>query len=293
MTEANLSSNICLTTTGHDPEGRWVPYLENTQGILSRLYKSRLIVFTPDTSYQTRRMAEQDGWQVTVDDLKLGPARIKAMKAALSISCDFINLWDADRLLYAATIAPTELNEFVSQIPKYDFSLAGGTRKAIDSHQPSMTSWEKVKSWYLGYYTGIEGDIANRGCFAFSREFATFLLTYIDPNHLDEVDCVFPMMALIFDKFIQEGTINETERQRMGYAEFDNMTSHEDYIFEGLTREESRTRQNTRADFMRRGWSVLRQLQISDEIATRFTLISTIEPQAVDLYRRLQLKTDA
>lgn len=285
MTEGFIKPKICLTAIGHDPSGSWTRHIENTGQILEQIYSERLISFTPVTNLLTVSAAEESGWQIIIEDSSIGVARMRGIERALSTSCKSVNLWDGDRVLYAATRAPNELADFVDYMPAYDFSITGASLDAIKTHQSSLTSWEGVKSWYLGYYLGIEGDIANRGCFGFSREFATFLMTHLTgfEKETDEVDGIFPIMAQVFQKFIQNGEVVSTGRQATGYKEYPIIASYEDWIFEGLASEESKRRKNTKADFMKRGRSVLRQIQVCEGIARRFGLVTPNEPSFMDM----------
>lgn len=291
MSEKVKEFNTCLTAVGHDPSGSWGKHIRNTSGILDRIYPERLISFTPRTNSLTIKAAQETGWQVSVEESSIGEGRMRAIDRALATSCGFINLWDGDRILYAATSSPDELTEFAYFMKEYDFSITGGTSTAIETHQSSLTSWEKVKSWYLGYYLGIEGDIANRGCFGFSREFATFLMTHLTgfEKETDEVDGIFPIMAQVFRRFIESGEIEGTGRGTIGYKEYPTITSYEDWIFEGVTSDESRNRKNNKRDFMRRGYSVIRQIEICEAIARRFGLVAIEEPSFMEMLKGIKI----
>lgn len=271
MNESVSDSNrICLAVVGHDPEGRWSDHLESANSLLTSLYPNRLISLTEKTHYTTIDTAIALGWEVDVEALPMGSARFAVMRRGLETTNGYINLWDGDRLLHAAKRAPQELDDIVQKIPQYDCFIAGATRLAIATHQPSMTCWEEVKSWVLGHYLGIQGDIATRGCFGFSREFARFLVQH-EWSAGDDTDALFAILPLVFKSLIVHGQ-SATGRETVGYAEYDVATSYEDCEFDGLSPQASAAAKNTHQDFMRRGISVLQQIMLAQSIGQKYNL---------------------
>lgn len=272
MTQEILDSNsICLVAVGHDPEGRWTGCLEAANPLLASLYPSRFISLTERTHRSTIDVASSLGWKVDVEELPVGSARFAVIRRGLGTDHPFINLWGGDRILYAAIYGGEELRDITRIIPQYDCFIAGATPEAIDTHQSSMTVWERVKSWALGNYLGIEGDIANRGCFGFSREYANFLLQH-EYSRGDDTDGLFAILPLAFRKLIASGQLPSTGRDTIGYHEYTQATSYEDWIYEGLTQQESASRKNTPRDFTRRAESVIRAIVLAQAIGRRYDL---------------------
>lgn len=287
MSERIFDSNICLAAVGHDPQGRWADYLSKGDPLLSNLYPNRLISLTERTHNSTIDRASELGWEVTVEELSVGSARFASIRRGLATGNPFINYWDGDRLLHATEYAREELKDIVTRIPNYDCFIAGATREAIVTHQPSMTSWEEVKSWALGHYIGIKGDIATRGCFGFSREFGLFLVQHEDSKG-DETDAIFAILPLAFRSLIDAGQLPETGRETVGYHEYDRATAYEDWMFEGLTPEESAKRKNSPRDFNRRAEAVLRALVLAENIGQQYNLGFPSEGGGIkDMLKRL------
>lgn len=261
---------VVVSAIGHDPEGRWASHFPRVNEQLDEIYAQKLISFTPRTSESTIRAARDNNWRVFIEETSIGVGRFKAIERGLEEDKGFINLWEGDRLLHAASVAPQELKDLTAAIPNYDFFIVGATVEGIKTHPSSMTPWEGVKSWWLGHYLGFEGDIANRGSFGLSREFATFLLTY-QLSENDETDGLIPIMALAHQKLLMsKGKVG----RGIGYAEYPNITLFEDWIFEGLTQEESARRKTSPDDFLRRGAHVMRILKKADEVAIAYGLAS-------------------
>lgn len=272
MTAESLNSNtICLAAVGHDPEGKWVEHFANSNDLLSSLYREKVISLSKKTHYLTIDKAVALGWRVDVEPLSVGSARFAVIRRGLETDNSFINLWDGDRILHAALYGEDELRDIVRKIPHFDFFVAGATPEAIATHQSSMTVWEGVKSWALGHYLGFKGDIATRGCFGFSREYAKFLIQHEDSKG-DDTDALFAVLSVAFKNQISNGQIPETGRETIGYQEYSKATSYEDWVFDGLTPEESAARKNTHRDFTRRAESVLRAIILAQSIGRRYDL---------------------
>lgn len=271
MPEKRLNSTICLATIGHDPEGRWVDHLSRSNPVLASLFPARIISLTDETHNSTIDTAFFLGWRVEVENLPVGSARFAVIRRGLEIGVPFINYWDGDRILYAAQNGVEDLRDIQRRIPQYDCFIAGATRKAITTHQSSMTCWEEVKSWALGHYLGIKGDIATRGCFGFSKEYAQLLIQH-ELTTGDDTDAIFAILPLAFRKLIESGQLPATGRETIGYRAYSKATSYEDWLFEGLTSEESRNRKDTQQDFTRRAESVLRQIILAQDIGRRYDL---------------------
>lgn len=282
------SNNVCLAAVGHDPQGRWAGHLEAADPLLGNLYPTKLVSLTEKTHHTTIDTALALGWKVDVEELPVGSARFAVIRRGLETDCNFINLWDGDRVLYAAIYGEEELRDIVKRIPQYDFFMAGATPEAIATHQPSMTVWERVKSWALGNYLGIEGDIATRGCFGFSREYANFLLQH-EYSRGDDTDGLFAILSLAFRKLIATGQLQSTGRDTIGYCEYTQATSYEGWIYGGLTQEESVSRKNTYGDFTRRAESVIRAIVLAQAIGRRYGLGFPLEGEETmaDMVKRL------
>lgn len=271
MIEGLSDTAICLAAVGHDPEGKWAEHFANTDGLLNSLYDQKVISLSEKTHNLTIDTALSLGWRVDVEPLRVGSARFAVIRRGIETESAFINYWDGDRILHAATYGEDELRDITAKIPKYDLFIAGATPEAITTHQSSMTVWEGVKSWALGHYLGFKGDIANRGCFGFSRDFAKFVVQHEDSEG-DDTDALFAILPLAFRKQIMDGILFETDRELVGYKEYGIATSYEDWMFEGLTREESVVRKNTHRDFMRRAESVLRAIVLAQSIGEKYDL---------------------
>ena len=270
MIEVNPSIVVCATS--HDVEGRQAEFFPKVDTTLTRLYTRRLISFTDKTSLNTVDAAIQLGWDVEVvsgEQATTNKNRLRVIERGVAEGGQFINYWDGDRLLHASVMASDELVDLAYQIPKYDLLIVGATEEGIKTHQSSMVAWEAVKSWRLGRFLGINGDIANRGCFGFSREYATFLVAHQSDG--DESEALFTILALVYQKLL--GKTNQLQQSRgIGYKEYPNLASYEDWLFEGLTSEESARRKNTLEDFNRRGEHVGRILKTAEEIAAKYGL---------------------
>lgn len=263
---------VIVTTIDHDPNGTHAKHFLNVNETLDSLYTKKLISFTDVTNQTTINAAQDLGWEVAVGKYSTNPARFRAVERALNQSGQFINLWDADRLIYAATVSPTELRDLITETVKYDFLIVGATPDAIKTHQSSMTVWESIKSWRVGKYLGIEGDITNRGCFVMSRELATFVTAYKLEDH-DETDSLFPMLALAYQKSLRDSNQFQLSRG-IGYKEYEKIVSYEDWLFDGLSPEESARRKNTVEDFERRETHVKRILDTAQKISSMYGLTS-------------------
>lgn len=271
MTEGFTDNTICLAAVGHDPEGKWAEHFANTDGLLNSLYDKKIISLSDRTHNLTIDTAMSLGWRVDVEPLKVGSARFAVIRRGIETNSNFINYWDGDRILHAATYGVDNLRDITVRVPKYDLFIAGATPEAIATHQSSMTVWEGVKSWALGHYLGIDGDIANRGCFGFSKEYAKFVIQH-ENSEGNDTDALFAILLLAFNQQMIDGVLPWTNRSSIGYAEYSNATSYEDWMFEGLTREESAERKNTSKDFTRRAESVIRAIVLAQSIGEKYNL---------------------
>lgn len=269
------TSSICLYAVGHDPQGTWASHFEKiNEAIVSlTLVKDRQIAFTPKTTPKTIGEAEKFGWQVHIEDNPVGRARFMGVRRIAEAATTHGNLWDGDRLIHALELkgGHDELRDFTEAVVKHDFLLAGATPEAIATHQSSMTVWEGVKSWLLGRYIGIEGDIANRGCFGFSKELAEFVGSHLATEG-DDADGLIPLLAVAFREQIRRGKINPTNYIPIGYREYNIMTRYEDWVFEGRPSEESACAKNTYYDFYRRMESVLKIFMNAQDVSEKYKL---------------------
>lgn len=269
----NETESVCLYAVGHDPTGVWAPHFGRIHEPILSLNRvmDKQISFTPGTASRTIDEAGKFGWQVYLEDLPVGRARFMGVRRIVEAVTTHGNLWDGDRLIHALEYGSDELKDFTEEVVKHDFFLAGATSEAIATHQRSMTVWEGVKSWLLGRYIGIEGDIANRGCFAFSKELAKFISEQPETEG-DDTDGLFPLLAVAFREQIRRGQINPTNRKAIGYREYQKITSYEDWLFEGCSPEMSAVRKNTHADFTRRAESVLMIITNAQVVSDRYHL---------------------
>lgn len=249
----NEIGSVCLYAVDHDPNGVWASHFERiNEPILSlELVEDRQISFTSRTATKTIDEAEKFGWQVHIEDLPIGSARFMGVRRIAQATTTHGNLWDGDRLIHALECGPDELRDFTERLITYDFFFAGATPEAIATHQRSMIVWEGVKSWLLGHYIGVDGDIATRGCFSFSKELAQFI-SWQPETTGNDTDGLFPLLAVAFREQIGRGLIEPTNRIPIGHGEYKMITSYEDWLFEGCSSEESADRKNTYDDFIRR-----------------------------------------
>lgn len=275
MMENGEVGSVCLYAVGHDPNGVWAPHFEKIYEPISSLdlVRNIQIAFTPRTATRTINEAEKFGWNVHIEDNPVGRARFMGVRRIAEAATTHGNLWDGDRLIHALELKGglDELKDFTEAVVKYDFFLAGATPEAIATHQSSVTVWEGVKSWLLGRYIGIEGDIANRGCFGFSKELAEFIENH-PATEGDDTDGLLPLLAVAFREQIRRGEINHTGYTPIGYKEYNVMTRYEDWVFDGYSPKESAARKNTDEDFYRRLESVLRIFINAQQVSERYNL---------------------
>lgn len=265
--------SICLFAIGHDPDGKWARHFEIIDGPIKDLplVKERQITFTLKTAHKTIDEAGKFGWKIHVGDYSTGMARFKGIQSIAEAATTHGNLWDGDRLIHALEYGLDEFRDSTEKLVKYDFFLVGATPEAIATHQSSVTVWEGVKSWLLGRYLGIEGDIANRGFFGFSKELAEFIGNY-PAKEGNDADGLLPLLAVSFREQIKRGKINPTNYVPIGYKEYDVMTRYEDWVFDGYSPKESADRKNTYEDFYRRVESVLKIFMNAEEVSERYNL---------------------
>jgi hypothetical protein len=263
---------VILTAIGHDPEGTWATPITQGASKINEIYNkdAKVIIFTSKTNQATVKAALDTDWQVVIEDNPQSPingSRMEALRRGLAlgskgnISHDdikakvndyYLNYWDGDRLFHAALVAPDELKALKTEIPKYDFFIAGASPESLQTHPESMIRWEAEKSRFFGHFLDFKGDIANRGTFGFSRQFANWLLSssYIET---DETDALFTAKALAFNEFLKEAGI---KTKGIGYAEYERLTNFENWRYEGLTPEQSREKHNTEEESAKRKQSV-------------------------------------
>lgn len=264
MNEARPS--IVVSAVEHDPQGLRAKHFQRATYAVESLYQERFISFTERSHHNTIDAARDCGWDIVVEETSMSAGRFRGVERGLSAGSGFINLWDADRLIYAANIAPDELKVLTQDLPQYDFFIAGGTPEAIKTHPSSLIVREAVKSWRLGRYLDIEGDIANRGCLGFSREFATFALTHSFTEE-DEPEGALPILAVAYQHLLRE---RRQEGRGIGYKEYSKITTFDEWFYEESNPEECAIRKSTLEDFEKRRVHVDKILETAERFASRY-----------------------
>ncbi len=264
---------ITAAAIGHDPSGSWVSILRELGQVATQIYDRVEASFTPRTDPETLKAANEAGWHVTVDDLSIGAGRVEAIRTAMQTpETQFVHLWDGDRFLFGLWTDQLEVRKFVADIPMYDCLLGGTSEEGIKTHQPSMYTWEYVKSFGLAMPFGIKADMFNRGSIALSRNIAQFLLDSDEITRGDaaggfEGEGIIAGLVYTYKKQREQGLLPDTDRQPFGYLELPHALGYEDWIFQGLTREESAAQKSTPIDFVFRGEHALRILAGYERVA--------------------------
>ena len=170
--------------------------------LLSALYGRVLVMLSPATPMATRRLLEDAGAKVTVNDPGqggssnfLGRKRRQAVTLAFEEApeASHVHLCDFDRVLHWAQFYPEELRAVLPFICAYDFTVLGRTPRAFASHPRVQRDTEAIINHVFGLASGRAWDVtaASRGV---SRRAARVIADCADDTIGN--DCSWPLCVM-------------------------------------------------------------------------------------------------
>lgn len=192
--------NIALAATHHDTDGRLLAQTARMLPILKELYCCVAIAVTATTLEANLQLLQQAGVALHIGGtdwpsghLKLGLWRRTAVATALqnAPTATHIHFCDFDRVLHWAETNPTELQQTLEALPRYDFTVLGRTPRAFASHPKVQRDTEAIVNQVFGLVYGQAWDVtaASRGL---SRRAAEAIVTDCDDDTIG-TDCSWPL----------------------------------------------------------------------------------------------------
>lgn len=166
--------SVALASTHHDPEGLLDEQASRMLPLLSALYGHMLVMLSPATLPATRRLLEDAGTKVVVNDPGqagsssfLGRNRRQAALLALEEApeASHVHLCDFDRMLHWAQFYPDDLSAVLPFLCAYDFTVLGRTPRAFTSHPRVQRDTEAIINHVFSLASGRAWDVtaASRG----------------------------------------------------------------------------------------------------------------------------------
>ncbi|MBI1802740.1 MAG: hypothetical protein HYR71_14030 [Chloroflexi bacterium] len=157
---------VALATTHHDPDGRLYAQTARMLPRLEQVYTSIDAVITPHTQPATQELLCAAGVRLTLGDgtdgyFQLGRWRRLAVERALhsSPAATHIHFCDFDRLLHWAEYYWDELQETLTRLQAYDFTILSRTATALASHPRVQRDTETLVNHIFGLASGHMWDV--------------------------------------------------------------------------------------------------------------------------------------
>jgi len=163
---------VALAVTYHDPEGRMHQQIKRVLPVLTDLFGGLALRASHSAHPPSLALFAEAGAAIArgtperaVERFKLGQARREAVALALQFDCPFILYCDGDRVLHWAERYPKELEQVVTGMADYDFTVLGRTPRAFDSHPRIQRDTEAIVNRAFATVSGHAWDVtaATRG----------------------------------------------------------------------------------------------------------------------------------
>jgi len=147
--------SVVLASTLHDPENRLSKLIEGSHQALERLFKSTIVVTTPNTPTKTHALLNSLGIEVHKGGETVLSTYRTALKRAAERNPEHIFHCDFDRILHWVKAYPEELAEATVTHINHDLVLYGRTHRAFQTHPETQTTTEatanRIASHILGF----------------------------------------------------------------------------------------------------------------------------------------------
>ena len=163
---------VALAATYHDPEGRMHGQIKRVLPVLTRIFGGLALRASHSTHPPSLALFAEAGAAIVqgspeqaIERFKLGQARRAAVTLALQFDCPLILHCDCDRVLHWAERYPQELEQVVTGMADYDFTVLGRTPRAFDSHPRIQRDTESIVNHVFATASGHAWDVtaATRG----------------------------------------------------------------------------------------------------------------------------------
>lgn len=193
-------STVTLAATVHQPDLRLAGLIETHLPALAERYAALVAYCSRGTHPTVLDLLRGQGATVEVDSEEpagiqsIGRVRRRTIRAGLGAGTSHLQMCDFDRILHWVANYPSELENVVAEIGKYDLLVLGRTDRAWATHPPYQSETEPLFNHVFYLATGLRWDVG-AGSRGLSRRAAELLLS-ISTEQTVGVDAEWPVLLL-------------------------------------------------------------------------------------------------
>ena len=148
--------NVVLASTLHDPENRLSQFIRESHQALKHLFKSTIVVTTPNTHSNTLSLLGALDFEVYRGGETVLSTYRTALKLSITANPEHILYCDFDRILHWAKTYPNELKNTSNAYLDHDFLLIGRTPRAFKTHAETQTMTEDIANQIASKILGFK-----------------------------------------------------------------------------------------------------------------------------------------
>lgn len=161
-----------LLTIIHDPYGQHIDLFQKISKLLITSYSERFVTISDQTVPIWIDELKKFDFQIKIIPKRgAAHARREVLTFGLQGKADYFHYCDYDRLITWALKYPIELKQFATELPNYDYSILGRTKRAFATHPPEWQETEQISNRIFSLEFDRSVDIAAGSC-SFSRRSA-------------------------------------------------------------------------------------------------------------------------
>lgn len=192
--------SICLASILYDPNGNLYPKLEAQASRLFETFDNVAVYTSPLTFKKSKTLLQASGAHLKDRETEkggpnsLGRFRRESLKLALETEPSFVFYCDFDRVLHWLETHPQELEQCLSELQTYDFTVFGRTARAFKTHPAALTETEEIVNGLFERVSRHSWDIL-----AAARSMSAHAAAYIVKTCKDDAisnDATWPLLAL-------------------------------------------------------------------------------------------------
>ena len=145
-------------STVHDPEGRFIPLINQIRNHLRKNFNQAVIAHTATTSKKVISQLKKLGFNPILGG-KFGESRKMVLKKALQLKSNHFFCCDFDKIIHWILTAPEELKSLLKTKPEADFVVLGRNKTAWSSYPDSWIKTETIINRLVAKIIGIPADI--------------------------------------------------------------------------------------------------------------------------------------
>lgn len=175
--------NVVLASTLHDPENRLSQFIRESHQALKRLFKSTIVVTTPNTHSNTLSLLGALDFEVYRGGETVLSTYRTALKRSITVNPEHILYCDFDGILHWIKAYTQELAEAVGTDNNHDLVIYGRTHRAFQTHPRTQTMTEAIANRIASHILGFpETRDLISACWRLTPRLAQSILSLPTPN---------------------------------------------------------------------------------------------------------------